>query len=94
MNYLRHSSCLCGITPLPLHEDAMNKRIRRKRVRRMLLVELAILFTEPADAIAWLETPLEQFEGRTPRATIAAGEVERVTLLLDELNAAAHEVRA
>ena len=68
----------------------MNKRIRRKRVRRMLLVELATLFTEPADAIAWLETPHEQFEGRTPRATIAAGEVERVTLLLDELNTAAH----
>ena len=66
----------------------MNKRIRRKQVRRMLLVELAVLFTEPADAIAWLETPLEQFEGRTPRETIAAGEIERVTLLLDELNTA------
>ena len=67
----------------------MNKRIRRKRVRRMLLVELALLFPEPADAIAWLETPLDEFEGRTPRETIAAGEVERVTLLLDELNSAA-----
>lgn len=66
----------------------MNKRIRRKRVRQMLLVELAILFKDPADAIVWLETPLELFEGRTPRQTIAAGEVERVTLLLDELNAA------
>ncbi|MEP6999205.1 MAG: antitoxin Xre/MbcA/ParS toxin-binding domain-containing protein [bacterium] len=69
----------------------MNKRIRRKRVRRMLLVELAVLFREPADAIVWLETPLEQFEGRTPRETIAAGEVERVTLLLDELNTAARK---
>ena len=67
----------------------MNKRIRRKRVRRMLLVELAVLFSDPADAIAWLETPLEQFEGRTPRETIAAGEVERVTMLLNELNTAA-----
>ena len=67
----------------------MNKRIRRNRMRRLLLVELAIRFREPADAIVWLETPLEQFEGRTPRATIAAGEVERVTLLLDELNAKA-----
>ena len=66
----------------------MNKRIRRKKVRQMLLVELAILFKDPADAIAWLETPLDQFEGRTPRQTIAAGEVERVTLLLDQLNAA------
>ena len=67
----------------------MNKRIRRKRVRQMLLVELAILFTEPADAIMWLETPLEQFEGRTPRQTIASSEIERVAVLLDELNAAA-----
>lgn len=67
----------------------MNKRIRRKRIRRMLLVELAVLFADPADAIAWLETPLDEFEGRTPRATIAAGEVERVTLLLDQLNTAA-----
>lgn len=66
----------------------MNKRIRRKKVRQMLLVELAILFKDPADAIAWLETPLDQFEGRTPRQTIAAGEVERVTLLLDQLNSA------
>lgn len=66
----------------------MNKRITRKKVRQMLLVELAILFKDPADAIAWLETPLDQFEGRTPRQTIAAGEVERVTLLLDQLNAA------
>jgi uncharacterized protein (DUF2384 family) len=72
----------------------MNKRIRRKRVRQVLLVELAVLFSEPADAIAWLETPLDQFEGRTPRQTIAAGEVERVTMLLDELNAAAQETRA
>jgi uncharacterized protein (DUF2384 family) len=63
----------------------MNKRIRRKRVRRALLINLAIHFTEPADAVAWLETPLDEFEGRSPRQTIAAGEVERVTALLDEL---------
>jgi uncharacterized protein (DUF2384 family) len=66
----------------------MNKRIRKKRVRRMLLIELAVLFPREEDAVAWLETPLEQFEDRTPRETIAAGEVERVTLLLDELNSA------
>lgn len=66
----------------------MNKRIRKKRVRRMLLVELAILFPNQADAIEWLEKPMDQLEGRTPRETIAAGEPERVTLLLDELNAA------
>ena len=72
----------------------MNKRITRKKVRQMLLVELAILFKDPADAIAWLETPLDQFEGRTPRQTIAAGEVERVTLLLDQLNSAAQRQTA
>lgn len=72
----------------------MNKRIRRKRVRQMLLVELAVLFKDPADAIVWLETPLDDFEGRTPRQTIASGEVERVTLLLDELNTAAQQKRA
>lgn len=65
----------------------MNKRIMKKRVRRMLLVELAIAFPNEDDAIAWLETPTDQFEGRSPRETIAAGEVERVTLALDELNA-------
>lgn len=66
----------------------MNKRIRKKRVRQMLLVELAVLFPREDDAVAWLETPLAQFEGRTPRETIVAGEIERVTLLLDELNTA------
>lgn len=65
----------------------MNKRIRRKQVRRLLLIELAARFADPADAVAWLETPLDQFEGRTPRATLAAGEIERVTVLLDEMNA-------
>jgi uncharacterized protein (DUF2384 family) len=74
-----------ALSPL---EVAMNKRIRKKRVRQMLLVELAILFPQQEDALAWLDTPLDQFEGRTPRDTINAGEIERVTLLLDELNAA------
>ena len=49
---------------------------------------------EPADAIRWLETPLDQFEGRTPRQTIASGEIERVTLLLDELRAAQEKKKA
>ena len=66
----------------------MNRRIRKKKVRQMLLIELAILFPNQEDAVVWLETPLEQFEGRTPRETIEAGEVERVALLLDELNSA------
>ena len=53
----------------------MNRRIRKKKVRQMLLIELAILFPNQEDAVVWLETPLEQFEGRTPRETIEAGEV-------------------
>lgn len=65
----------------------MNKRIRKKQIRKILLVELATLFTDPADAIGWLETPLDKLEGRTPREAIAAGEPERVTLILDDLNA-------
>jgi uncharacterized protein (DUF2384 family) len=69
-------------------EVAMNKRIRKKKVRQTLLIELAILFPNQEDAVVWLETPVDQFEGRTPRETIEAGEVERVTLLLDELNSA------
>lgn len=64
----------------------MNKRIRRKQIRRLLLIELAAQFADPADAVAWLETPLDSLEGRAPRKAIADGEVERVTLLLDELN--------
>lgn len=67
----------------------MNKRIRRKQIRRLLLIELAARFADPADAMVWLETPLDKFEGRTPRAAIAAGEIERVTVLLDEMNTAA-----
>ena len=66
----------------------MNKRIRKKRLRQLILVELATRFPSHEDAIAWLETPLEQFEGRTPRETLASGEGERVALVLDELNGA------
>lgn len=67
----------------------MNKRIRKKRVRRMLLAELAMQFTSPEDAVAWLETPTAELENRTPREAIAAGEIERVTLMLDAMNAPA-----
>ena len=65
----------------------MNKRIRRKQIRRLLLIELAAQFADPADAVVWLETSLDSLEGRTPRQTIADGEIERVTMLLDDLNA-------
>lgn len=66
----------------------MNKRIRKKRVRQMLLAELALRFEAPEDAVAWLETPTDELEGRTPREAISAGEVERVTLMLDVMNTA------
>jgi hypothetical protein len=64
----------------------MNKRIRKKRVRQVLLAELAAAFREPDDAIRWLETPHPELEGRTPREALASGEAERVTLVLDGQN--------
>jgi uncharacterized protein (DUF2384 family) len=64
----------------------MNKRIRKKRVRQVLLAELAAAFTNPEAAIQWLETPNAELDGTTPREAIAAGEAERVTLVLDGLN--------
>ena len=67
----------------------MNKRIRKKRIRQMLLLELSVRFKDEEDAMAWLETPHDEFQGRSPREAIAAGEAERVTLLLDQQNAAA-----
>jgi hypothetical protein len=70
----------------PLEELIMNKRIRKKRVRQILLAELAAAFGEPAEAIRWLETAHPQLEGRSPREALAAGETERVTLVLDGEN--------
>jgi hypothetical protein len=67
----------------------MNKRIRKKRLRQLLLAELATQFASPDDAIAWLETSATELDGRTPREAIAAGEVERVTLVLDAMNRSA-----
>ena len=64
----------------------MNRRIRKKRVRQILLAELAAAFGDPDEAIRWLETAHAELEGRTPREAIAAGETERVTLVLDAEN--------
>ncbi len=64
----------------------MNKRIRKKRLRQLLLAELATRFGSPEDAIVWLESSASELDGRTPREAIAAGEVERVTLVLDAMN--------
>jgi len=64
----------------------MNKRIRKKRVRQVLLAQLAEAFGQPEDAIRWLETANSQLDGRTPREAIAAGEAEQVALVLDGLN--------
>jgi hypothetical protein len=67
----------------------MNKRIRKKRVRQILLAELAAAFGEPEAAIEWLETENPELDGRTPRQAIAEGETERVTLVLDAMNRSA-----
>ena len=72
----------------------MNKRIRKKRIRQTLLLELSIRFDDQDDAVAWLETPHDAFEGRTPREAIAAGNVEGVTMLLDQENTAARSHHA
>jgi uncharacterized protein (DUF2384 family) len=67
----------------------MNKRIRKKRLRQLLLAELASRFGSPEDAIQWLESSSSELDGRTPRESIAAGDVERVTLVLDAMNRSA-----
>jgi hypothetical protein len=67
----------------------MNKRIRKKRLRQLLLAELANRFDTPDQAIVWLESAAAELDGRTPRDAIAAGEVERVTLVLDAMNRSA-----
>lgn len=64
----------------------MNKRIMKKKIRQLLLAELAMRFEQTADAVQWLETSLPELESRTPREAIAAGEVERVTMLLAATN--------
>jgi hypothetical protein len=66
----------------------MNKRNMKKKSRQLLLAELAMRFEHTEDAVAWLESSLPELEGRTPREAISAGEVERVTLLLEGMNAA------
>jgi hypothetical protein len=70
----------------------MNKRIRKKRLRQLLLAELANRFDTPDQAIVWLESAAAELDGRTPREAIAAGEVERVTLVLDAVNRSASSV--
>jgi hypothetical protein len=67
----------------------MNKRIRKKRLRQVLLAELATRFGEPEAAIRWLETANAELGGRTPHEAIAGGEVAAVTLLLDGMGASA-----
>lgn len=64
----------------------MNKRIMKKKVRQMLLAELAVRFEQTEDAVQWLETAMPELEGRTPREAISAGEIERVTLMLEGIN--------
>jgi hypothetical protein len=67
----------------------MNKRIRKKKLRQLLLAELATQFRSPEEAIVWLESAATELDGRTPREAIAAGDVERVTLVLDAMNRSA-----
>jgi len=50
------------------------------------LEELDMLMTRDG-AVAWLDTPLPYLKGHTPRATILAGHVDRVTGILMAMNA-------
>lgn len=65
----------------------MNKRIQKKKIRELLLVELAHKFGNTEDAVEWLERPNDQLDGQTPRQAISAGEAARVALLLEKSNA-------
>jgi hypothetical protein len=67
----------------------VNKRIRKKRLRQLLLAELSARFDSEDEAIAWLDTALPELDGRTPRTAVAADELERVVLLLDAANRSA-----
>src|SRR4030081_443802 len=72
-----------------LQGTPMNKRIRKKRLRQLLLAELATRFGSPEEPITWLESAATARDGRSPREAIGAGEVERVTLVLDGMNRSA-----
>jgi uncharacterized protein (DUF2384 family) len=66
----------------------MNKRIMKKKIRQLLLAELAMRFEGTEDAVQWLETPHPELRGQTPREAVAGGDAARVTLLLEQLGAA------
>jgi hypothetical protein len=64
----------------------MNKRIQKKKIRQLLLAELAHRFETTDDAVAWLEQPHGELENRTPREAISGGDADRVALLLETMN--------
>jgi hypothetical protein len=64
----------------------MNKRIQKKKIRQLLLAELAHRFETTDDAVAWLEQPNDELENRTPREAISGGDADRVALLLEAMN--------
>lgn len=47
------------------------------------------LYQKEADAKAWVEAPQELLGGRSPRALILAGELDRVHQILDQLRSGA-----
>jgi uncharacterized protein (DUF2384 family) len=64
----------------------MNKRIQKKKIRQIVLAELAQRFATTEDAVAWLEQPHGELENRTPREAISGGDAGRVALLLEAMN--------
>jgi hypothetical protein len=82
--YPAHTSDRSAFTTPSIH--AMNKRIQKKKIRQLVLVELAQRFQTTEDAVAWLEQPHAELENRTPREAISAGDADRVAVLLEGMN--------
>src|SRR4051812_39339852 len=56
--------------------------LKRREAWEAFLVELDELFARRRAAAAWLDKPLPVLKGRTPRAMILEGHVDRVTGVL------------
>lgn len=71
---------------LGLEHVQLGLRLPRWQFEQPLLEAIPVLrkalgTTEPWALLAWLETPLGSLGGRTPRAAIEQGQLERVLLL-------------
>ena len=63
--------------------------LKRLEAFQAFLEELDDLFASRDSAVAWMDSGLSVFKGKTPREMIRAGHVDRVTGVLYALNAGA-----